>query len=49
MVDRIFRVDSENRLTAMDRASFASQDLFQTILADHPAILGDDDGVVRLP
>jgi hypothetical protein len=44
MTDKVFRLDAANRLTEMSRVGFVSEDIFQTILADHPAILGSDDG-----
>lgn len=48
MADRVFQLDVTNRLTEMSRIGFASEEIFQTILADHPAILGGDDGVAPL-
>lgn len=48
MTERIFRLDGTNRLTEMSRAPFASEDLFQSILADHPAILSVSGGVTPL-
>lgn len=48
MADKVFRLDANNRLTEMTRVGFASEDIFQTILADHPAILGGSDGVAPL-
>lgn len=48
MSDRIFAVDSDNRLSELTRAGFLSEDVFQRLLADHPAILGSETSGVPL-
>ena len=39
MTDTIYAVDADNRLRKLTRAAFSSEDVFQKLLADHPAIL----------
>lgn len=39
MSDRVFSVGTGNELTEMIRSPFSDEDLFQRLLADHPAIL----------
>lgn len=39
MNSKVFIVGKDNRLTSLERSDYASEDLFQTLLADHPSIL----------
>lgn len=39
MNSSIFLVSTDNRLTELHRTDYASEDLFQQLLADHPAML----------
>jgi hypothetical protein len=48
MTDRIFNVDGENRLQEMARSGFLTEDVFQRLLADHPALLGGAAGETPL-
>ena len=40
MSSTVFIVDPDNKLTQLRRTPYDSEDLFQTLLADHPAVLG---------
>ncbi|MBX3502457.1 MAG: hypothetical protein KF889_23685 [Alphaproteobacteria bacterium] len=44
MADRVFALGADQKLVELTRAGFVSEDVFQRILADHPAILGGPDG-----
>lgn len=48
MTERIFSVDGQNKLKEMTRSGFLSEDLFQKLLADHPALLGSSAGDIPL-
>ena len=48
MTDRIFNVDGENRLNEMTRSGFLTENEFQRLLADHPALLGGAAGETPL-
>ncbi len=48
MTERIFGVDGDNRLSEMTRSGFLTEDEFQRLLADHPALLGGANGETPL-
>jgi hypothetical protein len=44
MNSTMFMIDASNGLTALSQAHYDSEDLFQTLLADHPALLAAAGG-----
>jgi hypothetical protein len=44
MTSTVFVIDQANKLTELKRNEFESEDLFQKILADHPALLSQASG-----
>lgn len=48
MADKIFIVGTNNTLTKVDKAKFDNEDMFQRLLAEHPAILTGSTGVPPL-
>ena len=48
MADQVFVLSTSNVLTPMAKVGFKSEDIFQTLLADHPEILGGTDAGVPL-
>lgn len=48
MSDKVFVLSNEKVLTHMTRVGFESEDVFQSLLAEHPEILGGTDAGVPL-
>ena len=44
MTSTVFMIDSSNSLTELNQTNYDSEDLFQTLLADHPSLLADAGG-----
>jgi hypothetical protein len=44
MSSSVFVIDKANALIELNRTDYDSEDLFQTLLADHPALLGQASG-----
>src|SRR4051794_13711833 len=44
MTSSVFVIDKANALIELNRTDYDSEDLFQTLLADHPALLGQASG-----
>lgn len=47
MTSTVFMIGADNALTALSQTAYDSEDLFQRLLADHPALLGDVAGPSR--
>jgi hypothetical protein len=48
MTGKIFSLTPDNQLRPLNRAGFSTEDLFQKLLADHPAVLGTVAGDLPL-
>ncbi|HEY1780020.1 MAG TPA: hypothetical protein VGG79_06245 [Roseiarcus sp.] len=44
MTSTVFIIDDSNSLTKLNQTNYNSEDLFQTLLADHPSLLADASG-----
>ena len=44
MASSVFIIDDSNLLTKLNQTNYDSEDIFQTILADHPSLLADASG-----